>query len=225
MNKVININELSDLLDELKNVSKTYEGIAELTSYKSIKIDDADGAKKQLNFDGNNGKVISDAIKKTLTDKIDEIQSKINNYFNSEPSIVHSIRVNHFNAIKKKKWDYTYWFVDIHSTILKPTYKRGDIGGEYYAYAKEVLQGLTKDKAVKLVMYTCSHPEEIKEYIKFFENDGILFDFVNENPDVKNDAYGNYEKKPYINVLLDDKAGFDAWEDWEPIAKIMDIKI
>jgi hypothetical protein len=37
---------------------------------------------------------------------------------------------------------------------------------------------------------------------------------VNKNPEVKSTTYGYYEDKPYFNVLFEDKAGFDATEDW-----------
>jgi len=73
-------------------------------------------------------------------------------------------------------------------------------------------------------MYTCSHPKELDEYNSFFVKDNINFDYINENPEVMNTSYGYYENKPYINVLLDDKAGFSAETDWGLIRRFLKIK-
>tara|TARA_B100001094_G_C17588540_1_gene510821 strand:- start:302 stop:538 length:237 start_codon:yes stop_codon:yes gene_type:complete len=63
-------------------------------------------------------------------------------------------------------------------------------------------------------MYTCSHPNEIKEYLKLFEENGIKFEYINRNPEVQSEGYGYYEDKLYFNVLFEDKTGFDANNDW-----------
>lgn len=138
-------------------------------------------------------------------------------------SIVKAIEVNHFEMMKKRGWDKTYWFFDIHSTIVKPNYKAGDIPTEFYPHAKETLQYLSKLDNVCMILYTCSHPHEIKQYEAYFESFGIEFSFVNKNPQVvtQADGYGCYEDKPYINVLFDDKAGFDADKDWKPVLDYM----
>ena len=43
----------------------------------------------------------------------------------------------------KKGWEETYWFIDIHDTVLKPSYKRGEVSTEFFPFAKETLQILT----------------------------------------------------------------------------------
>jgi hypothetical protein len=141
-------------------------------------------------------------------------------------SILKSIQVNHFEYKVKRGWDKTYWNVDIHGTILKPNYQYGNIPKEFYPYAKETLQFLTKLDDVCLILYTCSHQHEIEEYIKFFKENDIIFDYTNENPEVVTDlnGYGCYDKKPYMNVLFEDKAGFDAETEWEEVLKLMKSK-
>jgi len=134
----------------------------------------------------------------------------INNTFNIE---------NSFQLIKDRNWEYFYVFVDVHGTILKPDY--GGLAKVYYPMAKEVLQKLSNDKRMKLVLYTCSYPNEIKEYLDIFEKDGIHFDEVNKNTDVENTRGGNFEDKPYFNVLLEDKAGFSPL-DWYIINYILE---
>jgi hypothetical protein len=79
---------------------------------------------------------------------------------------------------------------------------------------------------VEMIIYTCSHPHEIEQYIEFFEKNNIRFKYVNENPEVKTqtNGYGCYDKKPYMNVLFEDKAGFDAETEWEPVLALMKSK-
>ena len=124
--------------------------------------------------------------------------------------------INAFKDMERKQWPYIYVFIDLHSTLIKPNYQYGNIPTEMYDGALEGLKILHEAKDVKIIMYTCSHPHEIDEYIKFFYDLGIKWDYINENPEVITnlDCYGCYDKKPYYNVLMDDKAGFDAENDW-----------
>jgi hypothetical protein len=122
-----------------------------------------------------------------------------------------------FRKAYKKKWYETYWAIDLHGTIIKPTYNGTEV--EYYHYAKECLQILSKRKDIKLILWTCSHPHEIKEYINTFIKDNIVFSYINENPEIVSNQgdYGYYDDKFYFNILFDDKAGFDPEKDWETI--------
>ena len=138
--------------------------------------------------------------------------------------IAWSIEKNHFGAMEKhKSWDFTYWAFDLHSTIVKPNYESGNIPTEFYPLAKQVLQEISKRDDIVMIMYTCSHPHEIEQYKELFESTGINFKYVNENPEVLTDhnGYGYYEKKFYFNVLFEDKAGFDAENDWLQVAKTL----
>lgn len=138
-------------------------------------------------------------------------------------SIIKSILVNHFEYKLKRNWDKTYWFFDIHGTILKPNYTYGNTPDEFYPMAKETLQFISKLDDVVMAIYTCSHPHEIEEYLELFKKFGINFKYVNENPEIKTDVngYGNYDKKPYINVLFEDKAGFDPEADWALVYNLL----
>jgi hypothetical protein len=126
---------------------------------------------------------------------------------------------------KRKNWDYIYIAVDIHSTVLKPNYDSSNIPTEFYPHAKEVLGLLGGIDSVKLIMWTSSTPEDIREYKKLFVKEGIFFDYVNENPEVKSEGFGYFEDKFYFNLLLEDKAGFDAnglSNDWIKLYKSID---
>ena len=140
-----------------------------------------------------------------------------------KPSIIKAIE-KAFVVMDKRGWDKIYYFFDIHETILYPDYDaKHENELRFYPHAKEVLQYLSQRKDIAISLYTCSYPREIQEYVKFFSKHGIDFEYVNKNPDVKNTTYGYYEDKPYYNVLFEDKAGFDAEEDWQYIKDYFEI--
>lgn len=136
-----------------------------------------------------------------------------------KPSLLEWIEKMFIHA-KEKKWYETYHCFDIHGVISKPDYRKSDFKINYYPYAKETLQFLTKNRPdMVLFILTSSYPDEIESYMKQFKEDGIFFKYVNENPDVS-DAKGNfgcYDKKPYFNSYFEDKAGFRPELDWKPI--------
>jgi len=83
---------------------------------------------------------------------------------------------------------------------------------------------ISNRRDITTLLYTCSHPGQIEEYQKYFREHDIIFDHVNENPEVvtgENNDYGNYDKKPYFNVLFEDKAGFDAMNDWFVVEELL----
>jgi hypothetical protein len=116
--------------------------------------------------------------------------------------------------------------IDLHGTIIKPNYKVGDIPTEFYANAKEALRIMSNANDICLIMYTCSHPHEIKQYEALFEENNIHFDYINENPEVvtQPDGYGCYDKKPYMNLLFDDKAGFIPEIEWAGVLDVLKMK-
>jgi DNA modification methylase len=134
-------------------------------------------------------------------------------------NIIKAIQKNHFDSMLKRGWDKTYWAIDIHGTIIKPNYEAGNIPKTFYPYSLECLRLLSDREDVCLILYTCSHPHEIEEYLELFRKEWINFKFVNENPEVKTEenGYGCYDRKFYFNVLFEDKAGFDPEVDWEEI--------
>lgn len=122
-------------------------------------------------------------------------------------------------SAKHKKWDKVYVAVDLHDTVLYGNYSTKEIPKEFCPGAKEALQMMTKRNDIKLIMYTCSWPDEIAKYVEYFKENEITFDFINENPDVPNNALGHYDKKLYFQLLFDDKAGFDCDTDWFTIVE------
>lgn len=116
-----------------------------------------------------------------------------------------------YDTAKAKKWDMIYWAIDLHGTMVKSTYKSEE--EEFYPMVKECLKELSKSDKIKLILYTCSYEEHMEKLMDELRNEGIIFDYLNENPECKDTEYGTYKKKPYFNVLLEDKAGFEP-SDW-----------
>lgn len=116
----------------------------------------------------------------------------------------------------EKGWDKTYWVFDIHGTIFKPTWSTG-LSGEFYPYAKATLQYLSSREDIYMILWTCSPPDKVIAYARLFDDNGIFFDAFGENPEVTNTEYGNYENKMYMNVLFEDKAGFDPEREWRDV--------
>jgi hypothetical protein len=131
--------------------------------------------------------------------------------------------INSFAYKIKRNWDTMYWVFDIHGTILAPNYTYGDTPKEFYPMAKETLQFISKLNDVCMILYTCSHPHEINEYLEFFKENDIHFKYINENPEVLTDinGYGCYDKKPYMNVLFEDKSGFDPMVEWQEVYDLL----
>jgi len=118
-----------------------------------------------------------------------------------------------------KEWYETYFTIDMHRTLIKPTYDLNDKSLTYYPFALETMQILTDRDDIKTIMWTSSYPQEIEEYVRQLSIDGVEFDNINENPDISsnNGNFGFYEKKFYFNIIIDDKAAFFPDSDWEPI--------
>lgn len=129
---------------------------------------------------------------------------------------------NCLRRAQEKKWEKTYWAIDIHGTLLKPNFKKNEISLEFYPYALEAMQLLDKRKDIIKIMYTCSYPHEIKQYVEYFAQHGIHFHYINSNPEIVDGSYGYYKDKFYFNVLMDDKAGFDGQQDWKKIMTLLE---
>ena len=109
-----------------------------------------------------------------------------------------------FKQKKERGWDKLWWFIDLHDTICKGDYLLN--GGEitFYKGAKKVLQ-----------LSSCSHKDNLNKVLGWFNQNNITFNHVNENPDIGNNKLSDFSEKPYFNVFLDDKAGFEGETDWD----------
>ena len=125
---------------------------------------------------------------------------------------------NSFRTGKERGYYESYWCIDLHGVICKPTYKR-DYKYTFYKDAKKVLQFLSKRKDIMLILYTCSHNDSISRARSWLFKHKIIFDYTNENRRIKSNRVSNFSQKFHFNVLLDDKAGFEGDKDWAIVKK------
>ena len=116
---------------------------------------------------------------------------------------------------KERNWEKIYVAVDLHGVICPPDYKKSGEHTDFYPYAKETLQMLSKRKDVCLILWTCSYPNELKETLLWLKDNDIKMDYVNENPECHSTRLGDFSKKFWAAVILDDKAGFEGETDWK----------
>lgn len=129
-----------------------------------------------------------------------------------------------FNGLNNGSFKCIYIMVDVHNTILKPTFDKKETF-EYFPYAKETLKLLSDNENIKLIMWTSSYDDKIKMYLKHFEENGITFNFVNENKEYGNVSFACFDTKFYYDIGIDDKFGFDAENDWEEIYTFLTKKL
>src|SRR5574343_887875 len=129
-----------------------------------------------------------------------------------------------FAYARRKQWDKVYVLVDIHDTIIEANYDKEIIPTKFYDLAESCLQKMSESPDFCLILWTCSHINEIDKYINFFATKNIKFDYVNKNPEVKTqeNGYGCYDSKMFADIILDDKAGFDPETDWPAIRQFLD---
>ena len=129
-----------------------------------------------------------------------------------------------FNGLNNGSFKCIYIMVDVHNTILKPTFDKKETF-EYFPYAKETLQLLSGKENIKLIMWTSSYDEKIQMYLKHFEENGIIVNFVNENKEYGNVSFACFDTKFYYDIGIDDKFGFDAEHDWKEIYTFLTKKL
>lgn len=117
-----------------------------------------------------------------------------------------------------KDWDTIYVAIDWHDTITESTYNNST-ALKFTPNAIEALQLLTSIPEFKLILFTSSYMEKCEELINVLATHDIKIDWVNENPEVENTKFGDFNDKFYYNILLDDKAGFDPEDDWGDIVE------
>lgn len=115
----------------------------------------------------------------------------------------------------KKGWDKVFVLIDVHETIMKSDYTNDSTIFQYYPDAIECLQLMSVNPFYNLILWTSTSDDRANEYKNAFQKEGhIVFDQFNENKEVANTDYADFSKKPYFNIIIDDKAGFDATTDW-----------
>jgi len=127
-----------------------------------------------------------------------------------------------YNVMEERNWDIIYWAIDLHGVCLRSSYERGN----YEWINGKVLKGLkaiVSKKESKIILWSSAHSEEQQAIIEFFETQGIPIHAFNENPEILNTNTGDFSKKFYFSVLLDDKAGFDPDIHWDEVINYLSL--
>lgn len=115
-----------------------------------------------------------------------------------------------FQLKAAREWDTLYVAIDLHGTVIPPYHHTI----EFYPGAIEVLKWFNKRKDFKIILWTSSWWQETELFLMKAKKEGVHFDFVNENPLEKNRGHACFDRKFYMNIILDDKAGFVGETDW-----------
>ena len=126
-----------------------------------------------------------------------------------------------FETKEKRGWDTIYWLVDVHGTIIKSTYNREEDFAETYDNCLWALGLLSKRKDCKIILWTSSYNDYVDRLIEWLKERNVTIDYFNENPECENTEAGDFSKKFYFNVIIDDKAGFDPENDWIEVVKAL----
>lgn len=121
-----------------------------------------------------------------------------------------------------KKWDTIYVLLDLHGTVM-PNGLHSPVQYRFINHTcKEVLQWFSKRKDIKLILWTSSYTNETAAVLEWLEKNGVIIDYVNCNPDCEDTNIACFDKKPYYNILIDDRAGFDPEDDWQFIQMLLE---
>jgi hypothetical protein len=80
---------------------------------------------------------------------------------------------------------------------------------------------MTNRDDICLILWSGCYDEQLDTYRGRFAEEGIRFDYANENPEVGKTSFQNFEVKLYFNVGIDDKFGFDAETDWVTVIEVL----
>ena len=127
---------------------------------------------------------------------------------------------NAFMRMSEKQWDCIYILIDLHGTIFTPAYNSEE-KYEFYPYAKETLQLLSKRREIKLIIWSSTSDTYYKDYLTVLNNNNIFPDYFNENPEVvrqyDDPKQVSFDKKFYYNIGIDDRFGFEPQKDWKEL--------
>ena len=128
-----------------------------------------------------------------------------------------------FAQLEKKKWDRIFVAVDIHETVMEPTWS-DTLSSKFYPDAIDALKLMSERKDICLILWTSSNKENAQSYFDILKSHGVNMDYINSNPEVTDKHYADYSLKFYINLILDDKAGFLPEEDWRALKGYLKLK-
>ena len=129
---------------------------------------------------------------------------------------------NEFQKMKDRGWEKIFFAIDFHDTIMPGSYTKDDGENKFYPKAIEVLKLLTDRADCCLILWTSSYEDYLEKHIKRMKDLGVEFNHFNCNPDCPSDELCNFNDKFYVNVIIDDKSGFEGDKDWKIIEEVLE---
>lgn len=121
----------------------------------------------------------------------------------------------------KRGWSTIYWLVDVHGVIIPSSWHKANDFRFINDWCPLVLRWISDQPDQRLILWTSSFPAEGATIIEWLQKHGIHVDHYNHNPEEKNTDFADFSRKPYFNILIDDKAGFEPETDWGVIRKTL----
>lgn len=116
-----------------------------------------------------------------------------------------------FTIAKERNYDSYYIALDVHDTIANATYNSNKL--DYWPEAIDALKYISSIDKVKIILFTSSYSDSTEFIKQELEQLGIKIFAINENPGCTNTKTGDFSRKFYYSLLIDDKAGFER-SDW-----------
>lgn len=126
---------------------------------------------------------------------------------------------NAYRTADKRGWDRIYVLLDIHGTIARSNYSNTKI--EFLPHAIKALRKIGRFPEVRFILWTSCYPKTIRMCINALKKYGIPIAAVNRSL-IKNTKTGDFRKKPYFSIIIDDKAGFDS-NNWMIVPNIFQV--
>lgn len=111
--------------------------------------------------------------------------------------------------------------VDVHGVIIPGSWARSNDLQFITQECIDVLRWISDRKDQRLILWTSSHTKELDNLCNWLCTFWIQVDYTNFNPEEKNTEYADFTHKPYFNILIDDKAGFDPVTDWAVVKRTL----
>lgn len=126
---------------------------------------------------------------------------------------------NHYRP--KRKWNTIYWLVDVHGVIIPGNWKLKNDLQFTDDSARQVLKWISNRNDQRLILWTSSYKAATDNVCVWLSSHGIVVDYINENPEERNTEYADFSLKPYFNIAIDDKAGFNPYIHWTDIKDML----
>lgn len=128
-----------------------------------------------------------------------------------------NIRRTFLELRPKRGWKTIYWLVDVHGVIIPGSWRRENDFQFISPDCVDVLRWISNRKDQRLILWSSSQNRELDNLCNWLCTFWINVDYTNFNPEEKNTEYADFSFKPYFNILIDDKAGFEPETDWAAV--------